>query len=84
MGVVQAPRRSSVFRHIEFVRLSERRVLLIIVTPDGDVQNRVLFTEAEHTQAQLAEAANYLNAHYGGMAIEQVRERLQQEVETLS
>ena len=83
VGVVQAPRRSSVFRHIEFVRLSERRVLLIIVTPDGDVQNRVLFTEAEHTQAQLAEAANYLNAHYGGMAIEQVRERLQQEVETL-
>ena len=83
VGVVQAPRRSSVFRHIEFVRLSERRVLLIIVTPDGDVQNRVLFTEAGHTQAQLAEAANYLNAHYGGMAIEQVRERLQQEVETL-
>ena len=83
VGVVQAPRRSSVFRHIEFVRLSERRVLLIIVTPDGDVQNRVLFTEADHTQDQLAEAANYLNAHYGGMAIEQVRERLQQEVETL-
>ncbi|RRD57685.1 heat-inducible transcriptional repressor HrcA [Comamonadaceae bacterium OH2545_COT-014] len=83
VGVVMAPRRSSVFRHIEFVRLSERRVLLILVTPDGDVQNRVLFTETDFSPAQLVEAANHLNAHYGGMAIEQVRERLQQEVESL-
>lgn len=83
VGVVMAPRRSSVFRHIEFVRLSERRVLLILVTPDGDVQNRVLFTETDFSPAQLVEAANHLNAHYGGMAIEQVRERLRQEVESL-
>src|SRR5215217_3593453 len=38
VGVVVAPRRSSVFRHIEFLRLSERRFLVIIVSPDGDVQ----------------------------------------------
>jgi transcriptional regulator of heat shock response len=43
VGVVMAPRRSSVFRHIEFLRLSERRFLVIIVSPDGDVQNRVVF-----------------------------------------
>lgn len=83
VGVVMAPRRSSVFRHIEFLRLSERRLLVIIVSPEGDVQNRVLFTEADYTQAQLVEAANYLNAHYAGMAIEQVRGKLQQEVDTL-
>ena len=40
VGVVMAPRRTSVFRHIEFLRLSEKRVLVIIVSPDGDVQNR--------------------------------------------
>ena len=39
VGVVMAPRRTSVFRHIEFLRLSERRVLVIIVSPEGDVQN---------------------------------------------
>ena len=39
-------RRAPAFRHIEFLALSEKRVLLIIVTPDGDVQNRILFTEA--------------------------------------
>jgi heat-inducible transcriptional repressor len=83
VGVVMAPRRSSVFRHIEFLRLSERRFLVIIVSPEGDVQNRVIFTEADYTQSQLVEAANFLNAHYAGMAIEEVRERLQREVEAL-
>lgn len=83
VGVVMAPRRTSVFHHIEFLRLSERRVLVIMVSPQGDVQNRVIFTEADYTQAQLVEAANYLNAHYSGMAIEQVRERLKGEIEQL-
>jgi heat-inducible transcriptional repressor len=83
VGVVMAPRRASVFRHIEFLRLSERRILVIIVSPDGDVQNRVIITEHDHAQPQLIEAANYLNAHYLGLTIEQVREKLQGEVETL-
>ena len=46
VGVVTAPRKPSVFHHIEFMRLSERRVLVILVAPDGDVQNRVIFTSA--------------------------------------
>ena len=83
VGVVVAPRRSSVFRQIEFLRLSERRLLVIIVSPDGDVQNRVIFTEVDYTQANLVEAANYLNSHYVGLALEEVRARLQNEVETL-
>jgi heat-inducible transcriptional repressor len=83
VGVVMAPRRSSVFRHIEFLRLSEKRFLVIIVTPDGDVQNRVLFTAQDYTQTQLIEAANYLNANYAGMAIEEVRSRLKAEVDSL-
>jgi heat-inducible transcriptional repressor len=83
VGVVMAPRRSSVFRHIEFLRLSERRILVILVSPEGDVQNRVIFTETDYSPSQLVEAANYLNAHYMGLTIEQVRERLQGEVDTL-
>lgn len=83
VGVVIAPRRTSVFRHIEFLRLSERRFLVIIVSPDGDVQNRVIFSETDFTQGQLIEAANFLNQHYAGMAMEQVRERLKTEVESL-
>ena len=83
VGVVLAPRRTSVFRHIEFLRLSEKRLLVIIVSPDGDVQNRVIYTELDYSQTQLVEAANYLNTNYVGMAIEHVRERLKQEVESL-
>jgi heat-inducible transcriptional repressor len=83
VGVVTAPKKASVFHHIEFLRLGERRVLLILVAPDGDVQNRVVFTDADYTQTQLVEAANFLNANYSGMEIEQVRERLKTEVETL-
>jgi heat-inducible transcriptional repressor len=83
VGVVVAPKRSSVFRHIEFLRLSERRFLVIIVSPEGDVQNRVVHTAADYTQSQLAEAANYLNAHYAGLTMEQVRERLKNEVDEL-
>lgn len=83
VGVVVAPRRTTVFRHIEFLRLSERRLLVIIVSPEGDVQNRVIFTEVDYEQQQLVEAANFLNANYIGLDIEQVRERLKNEVESL-
>ena len=83
VGVVMAPRRTSVFHHIEFMRLSERRLLVIIVSPDGDVQNRVIFTEADYTQQQLLETSNFLNMHYVGLTMEQVRERLKHEVEKL-
>jgi heat-inducible transcriptional repressor len=83
VGVVMAPRRSSVFRHIEFLRLSEKRILVIIVSPEGDVQNRVIFTENDFAQNQLVEASNFLNSHYAGMAIEEVRTRVKQELVSL-
>jgi heat-inducible transcriptional repressor len=83
VGVVVAPKRGSVFKHIEFMRLSERRLLVILVTPEGDVQNRVIFTDREFESSELMEASNYLNGHYSGMAIEQVREKLKSEVEQL-
>lgn len=83
VGVITAPKKPSVFRHIEFLRLSERRVLVILVSPDGDVQNRVIVTAQDHTQGELQEAANRLNAQYTGLTLEVVRERLRAEVEQL-
>ena len=83
VGVVTAPRKTSVFRHIEFLRLSERRILVIMVAPDGDVQNRVIFTSHDYTQAQLIEASNFLTANYAGLTIEEVRERLKREIDEL-
>jgi heat-inducible transcriptional repressor len=83
VGVVTAPRKASVFHHIEFLRLGEKRVLVILVAPDGDVQNRVIFTARDLQQSELIEASNYINAHYAGLTIEEVRERLKHEIDAL-
>ncbi|MFG6488618.1 heat-inducible transcriptional repressor HrcA [Roseateles sp. BYS78W] len=83
VGVVTSPKKPSVFHHIEFLRLGERRVLVILVSPDGDVQNRVIFTAQDLSQSELAEASNRLNAGYAGLTLEAVRERLRHEVDAL-
>jgi heat-inducible transcriptional repressor len=83
VGVVTSPKKPSVFHHIEFLRLGERRVLVILVSPDGDVQNRVIFTAQDLSQGELAEASNRLNAGYAGLTLESVRERLRNEVDAL-
>jgi heat-inducible transcriptional repressor len=83
-GVVASPlRNSAAFRHLEFLALSEKRILLIIVTPDGNVQNRILFTEKSYTPAQLAMAANFLNQNYAGLTFGDIRARMQQELKQL-
>ena len=83
-GIVMTPRRHELsFRQIEFLRLSEKRVLLIVVTPQGDVQNRILVTERDFSASELIEAANYINQHYSGHSFENVRQRLNQELREL-
>jgi len=82
-GVVMSPRRESVFQQIEFLRLSEKRILLVIVSPGGDVQNRLLLTDADYTPAQLVQSANYINQNYGGLSFDAVRARLQTELRQL-
>ena len=82
-GVVLTPRRSATFKQVEFVRLSDKRVLLIIVTPEGDVQNRILQTQGPHSHSQLIEAANILNEHFAGRSFAEARARLHSELSEL-
>jgi heat-inducible transcriptional repressor len=83
-GVVVAPRRaSSRIRQIEFLSLSEKRILLIIVTTDGDVQNRILNTDKAYSPSELVSAANYLNQNYVGLDFDQIRQRLTLEIQQL-
>ncbi len=83
-GIVMAPRRRAVtFRQIEFLKLSEKRVLLIVVTPEGDVQNRILATDRDYRPAELVSAANYINQNYSGQSFEDVRQRLNKELHEL-
>ncbi len=85
VGVVVTPKRTggAVFRHIEFVALTEKRILLILVTPGGDVQNRIIFTETVYSQSDLIEAGNFLNPHYAGCTLEEIRSGLQRELTQL-
>lgn len=82
-GIVMTPRRESVFQQIDFLRLSEKRILLVIVGPTGDVQNRLLLTDVDYSPTQLIHAANYINQNYGGLSFDDVRIRLQGELKAL-
>jgi heat-inducible transcriptional repressor len=83
-GVVVAPRRAtSRIRQIEFLSLSEKRILLIIVTTDGEVQNRILNTEKAYSPSELVTAANYLNQNFAGLDFEQIRQHLASEIQKL-
>ncbi len=82
-GVVLTPRRESVFQQIDFLRLSEKRILLVIVDPRGDVQNRLLLTDVDYTPAQLVQSANYINQNYRGLSFDDVRMRMQGELRQL-
>jgi heat-inducible transcriptional repressor len=82
-GVVLSPRRASTFRQVEFLRLSDRRILMIVVSPEGDVHNRILLTERSYSQAQLVEAANVLNQQFAGMSFEDARANLRGELSAL-
>jgi len=83
-GLVVTPKRDETgFRHIEFLRLSDRRVLLILVTSEGDVQNRILHTDRTYTHAQLAEATRFFNEHCVGQPYDTVRAVISEELKSL-
>jgi heat-inducible transcriptional repressor len=83
-GIVLTPRRlAPKIRQMEFVSLSERRVLLILVTSDGDVQNRLLFTTRAYTPSELVTATNYLNQHVVGHDFEHIHGRVREELQAL-
>lgn len=83
-GIVMTPRRQvPKIRQIEFVSLSEKRILLILVTSDGDVQNRLLFPGRSYSPSELVTATNYLNQHFVGGDFEHIRQRVQEELQRL-
>jgi heat-inducible transcriptional repressor len=83
-GVVVAPRKEAVrIRQIEFISLSESRILLIIVTTAGDVQNRILITRRAYSPSELVSGANYLNQNFAGLDFGEIRSRVQVELAQL-
>ena len=82
MGIVVAPRfTANVFRHMEFVKLGGRRILAILVSQNGTVQNKIIETDEELQFTDLTRMSNYLNDLLKGLTITQVKKRILEEME---
>ncbi len=74
-GVVMLPRRKqAALRRLDFLPLSDNRVLVIMVINEREVQNRIIHTERKYTPSELEMAANFLNEQFGGKDLTAVRD----------
>jgi heat-inducible transcriptional repressor len=77
VGVGTAPdRQATIFRHVELVKLSDQRVLVLFIAASGIVAQHVVAMRLPETQAELDRHAGYLNEQLGGRTLDQVRDRL--------
>lgn len=77
VGVVSVPKREQfAFRHIDFVPLDGQRVMAIVVFADHEVQNRIVQTRRNYDTGELERVANYLNTHFAGRPLPEIRARL--------
>lgn len=83
-GLVMIPKRKTLsFKHLEFLPLTEKRILVIIVTSDGNVQNRIILAEKPYSASELTQASNYFNANFSGQTFEEVQQKLHLELKQM-
>ncbi len=83
-GLVMIPKRKTLsFKHLEFLPLNGKRILVIIVTSDGNVQNRIILTEKPYSVGELTQASNYFNANFSGQTFEEVQQKLHLELKQM-
>ena len=76
-GLVMIPRlKATIFRHIEFVKLSPRLILAVFVTQSGLVQNKLVEVDEDLSPRELEKITNYLNQTMTGLSIQDVRTRI--------
>ena len=80
-GVVTIPRQAQIIlRQVEFLPLTNRRVLAILVVNDSEVQNRILSMDRDFSESELRQASNYLNEHFAGQDMRGIRKRILEEL----
>lgn len=79
-GLVVAPKMDRPLKHIEFVHLGPGRALVVLVTEDGLVENRVVEVPARLPASSLVQASNFLNAQLPGLTVEEVRQEMEKEI----
>ena len=81
-GVVTVPHaQHPSLRQIEFLPLSDNRILAILVINDREVQNRILHTDRDYSASELQQAANFINEHYAGRELPDVRRKIVEDLE---
>lgn len=84
-GIVMLPRTEhKALDQIEFIALSDNRILVILVMSDQEIQNRIIYTNRRFTQSELQQASNYLNSMYSGKDLDMVRREILTELETMT
>jgi heat-inducible transcriptional repressor len=73
-GAVLAPKSNATLRHVEFVSQGPGRALMVLVSEDGQVENRLLDVPADMLPSTLTMAGNYLNARLAGRSLEAAKE----------
>ncbi len=74
-GIVTLPKREMVYlRHIEFLPLSNNRILVIYVTNEQEVHNKIIQSDKKFSASELQQAANFINSAYSGRSLQAVRE----------
>jgi heat-inducible transcriptional repressor len=82
VGIVTIPKREQlILRHVEFLNLSDNRILVVLVLNEQDVQNRIIVTEQVYSPSELKQASNFLNQHFCGKALPEARQDLVQALE---
>ncbi len=72
-GLVLAAKNEASLKHIEFIQLEPTKALAVLVSQNGDVENRIIDLPAGVTVSQLHEASNFLNAHIRGRTLAEAR-----------
>ena len=80
-GLVVAPKIENTLREIEFLKLSEKRILSILVYDNGHVENRVIELKKDVARASLIKAANYLNSYLSGQSLGHMKQDLRKKIE---
>ncbi|MBI1179323.1 MAG: heat-inducible transcriptional repressor HrcA [Alphaproteobacteria bacterium] len=79
-GLVLAPKFNAAIRHIEFVSLNPGRALAVLVTEDGQVENRIMEVPVDMMPSTLSRASNYLNARLNGRTIDEAKDLIHSEL----
>jgi len=79
-GIVLTEKQISTLKQIEFVRLDKEKALVILVSEDNSVENRIINTPANLPASALTQAANYLNAHLQGRTLNEARKTIETEL----